>query len=59
MDCAHKFTGHADGVTCQLCGLRMTTDEYVAYLNTPEEKRPVKQPTRARKKKEASAHERV
>ena len=26
--CNHKFQGHKDGVTCQLCGLRLTADEY-------------------------------
>ena len=30
--CNHVFMGHADGVTCMRCGLRMTTDEYMAYL---------------------------
>ena len=37
MKCDHIFKGHADGVTCMRCGLRMTTDEYMAYLGTPEE----------------------
>ena len=37
MKCDHVFKGHADGVTCMRCGLRMTTDEYMAYLGTPEE----------------------
>ena len=36
-NCNHVFEGHADGVTCKHCGLRMTTDEYMAYLGTPEE----------------------
>ena len=37
MMCEHVFKGHAEGVTCMRCGLRMTTDEYMAYLGTPEE----------------------
>ena len=37
MKCEHVFKGHAEGVTCMRCGLRMTTDEYMAYLGTPEE----------------------
>ena len=36
-NCNHVFIGHAEGVTCKRCGLRMTTDEYMAYLGTPEE----------------------
>ena len=36
MPCNHKFQGHKDGVTCLLCGLCMTPDEYRAYLKTPE-----------------------
>ena len=30
--CKHVFIGHKDGVTCKLCGLKMTHDEYVASL---------------------------
>ena len=37
MECEHVFKGYAQGVTCMRCGLRMTTDEYMAYLNAPEE----------------------
>ena len=37
MKCDHVFKGHAEGVTCMRCGLRMTTDEYMAYLSTTEE----------------------
>ena len=39
MDCKHRFQGHKDGVTCLLCGLRMTPEEYAEYLypSTPEE----------------------
>ena len=56
MECEHVFMGHAEGVTCKRCGLRMTTDEYMAYLGTPEEPKEEpeapKKPKRARKKKE-------
>lgn len=39
MACNHKFQGHKNGVTCLLCGLRMTPKEYAKYLtpSTPEE----------------------
>ena len=57
MECEHVFKGHADGVTCMRCGLRMTTDEYMAYLGTPEEPEAPKKPKRARKPKEEPEHE--
>ena len=57
MECEHVFKGHADGVTCMRCGLRMTTDEYMAYLGTPEEPEAPKKPKRARKPKEEPKHE--
>ena len=57
MSCDHVFKGHADGVTCMRCGLRMTTDEYMAYLGTPEEPEAPKKPKRARKPKEEPKHE--
>ena len=57
MECEHVFKGHADGVTCMRCGLRMTTDEYMAYLCTPEEPKAPKKPKRARKPKEEPKHE--
>ena len=73
MPCNHKFRGHKDGVTCLLCGLRMTPEEYAEYLrpSAPEEPEnapavtvgPVDTSTvkpmtkRARKKKEATADE--
>ena len=57
MMCEHVFKGHADGVTCMRCGLRMTTDEYMAYLGTPEEPEAPKKPKRARKPKEEPKHE--
>ena len=64
MKCDHIFKGHADGVTCMRCGLRMTTDEYMAYLGTPEEPKEEpkeepeapKKPKRARKPKEEPKH---
>ena len=57
MECEHVFKGHADGVTCMRCGLRMTTDEYMAYLGTPEEPEAPKKPKRARKPKEEPKHD--
>ena len=56
MECDHVFKGHADGVTCMRCGLRMTADEYMAYLGTPEEPETTKKPKRARKPKEEPKH---
>ena len=56
MECEHVFKGHAQGVTCMRCGLRMTTDEYMAYLGTPEEPEAPKKPKRARKPKEEPKH---
>lgn len=55
-NCNHVFMGHAEGVTCKRCGLRMTTDEYMAYLGTPAAKAP-KKPKRARNPKEEPEHE--
>ena len=61
MECEHVFKGHAEGVTCMRCGLRMTMDEYMAYLGTPEEPKEEpeapKKPKRARKPKEEPKHE--
>ena len=57
MKCDHVFKGHAQGVTCMRCGLRMTTDEYMAYLGTPEEPKAPKKPKRTRKPKEEPKHE--
>ena len=56
MKCDHVFKGHAQGVTCMRCGLRMTTDEYMAYLGTPEDPEAPKKPKRARKPKEEPKH---
>ena len=57
MECEHVFKGHAEGVTCMRCGLRMTTDEYMAYLGTPEEPKAPKKPKRTKKPKEEPEHE--
>lgn len=57
MECNHRFEGHADGVTCQLCGLRMTADEYAAYLNIPAEQNPAGRPKKPKKKREEPTHE--
>ena len=57
MMCEHVFRGHAEGVTCMRCGLRMTTGEYMAYLATPEEPEAPKKPKRTRKPKEEPNHE--
>ena len=57
MECDHVFKGHALGVTCMRCGLRMTTDEYMAYLGTPEKPEAPKKPKRARKPKEEPKHD--
>ena len=60
MMCDHVFRGHAQGVTCMRCGLRMTTDEYMAYLGTPEEPKEEpeapKKPKRTKKPKEEPKH---
>ena len=56
-NCNHVFIGHAEGVTCKHCGLRMTTDEYMAYLGTPEEPEAPKHPKRTRKPKEEPKHD--
>ena len=57
MSCEHIFRGHAEGVTCMRCGLRITTDEYMAYLSTPAEPEAPKKPKRARKPKEEPKHD--
>lgn len=64
MTCNHKFRGHKDGVTCMICGLNMTPDEYQEYLNhsapdAPEAPEAPEKPARkpAKKKEEATAHE--
>ena len=32
MKCKHQFQGHANGVTCLLCGFHLTQDEYVKIM---------------------------
>ena len=60
-NCNHVFMGHAEGVTCKRCGLRMTTGEYMAYLGTPEkpkeEPEATKKPKRTKKLKEEPKHD--
>lgn len=36
MACNHKFQGHQNGVTCLLCGLHLTTQQYHELLHPPE-----------------------
>lgn len=61
MTCNHKFRGHKDGVTCMICGLNMTPDEYQEYLNPSAPEAPEKPATKprkpAKKKEEATANE--
>lgn len=58
MTCNHKFRGHKDGVTCMICGLNMTPDEYQEYLNPSAPEAPAKKPRKpAKKKEEATANE--
>lgn len=32
-NCSHQWVGHADGVTCELCGMSLSQDEFVELLN--------------------------
>ena len=32
-NCPHRWVGHADGVTCELCGMSLTQKEFVELLN--------------------------
>lgn len=52
-ECNHKFKGHKDGVTCLLCGLKMTAEEYASFTD----KAPAKKPKTTAKKKEATTNE--
>lgn len=36
MACNHKFQGHQNGVTCLLCGLHLTPQQYHELLHPPE-----------------------
>ncbi len=61
MSCNHQFIGHARGVTCKICGLSMTPDEYRAFIMpekparavepTPEVKKPASTKKPAQRKK--------
>lgn len=53
----HKFQGHENGVTCLLCGLKMTQKEYASYLAPKSAETPTKKPRTTRKKKEATTIE--
>lgn len=60
MTCNHKFQGHKYGVTCLLCGLKMTAEEYAAYLKPGIAEAPqkaAKKPKTPGKKKEATTNE--
>ena len=66
MTCNHKFQGHKDGVTCLLCGLRLSTEDYFRSLKAVPEvivgpvdtstAKPVSKRPR-KKKEEATANE--
>lgn len=45
--CNHKFQGDKNGVKCLLCGIRLTTKEYLVYIH----------PKKTGKKKEDKAVE--
>ena len=45
MECNHKFQGHKDGVTCLLCGLKMTAAEYAKYPTSPKDEKPSEKAT--------------
>lgn len=36
MACNHEFQGHKDGVTCLLCGLKMSGREYADYCTAKD-----------------------
>lgn len=62
MSCNHEFIGMSTCVVCKRCQLRMTADEFRAYLAAqakPVEKvtEEAKPKTKKRKAKEADAHE--
>ena len=62
MNCNHEFIGMSTGVVCKRCQMRMTADEFRAYLaaqakpaeEVAEEAKPK---AKKRKAKEADAHE--
>ena len=62
MNCNHEFIGMSTGVVCKRCQMRMTADEFRAYL--AEEAKPTedvaeeaKPKAKKRKAKEAAADE--
>lgn len=70
MNCNHKFQGHQNGVTCLLCGLKMTALEYKKYMTSPKDEKPsgeattepepatpARKPRGGRKKKEGGSNE--
>lgn len=62
MNCNHEFIGMSTGVVCKRCQMRMTADEFRAYLAvqtkpTEEVMEEAKPKTKKRKAKEADAHE--
>lgn len=62
MNCNHEFIGMSTGVVCKRCQLRMTADEFRAYLAAqakPAEEvtEDAKPKAKKRKAKEADAHE--
>ena len=62
MSCNHEFIGMSTGVVCKRCQMRMTADEFRAYLAaqtkpTEEVAEEAKPKTKKRKAKEADAHE--
>lgn len=52
MNCNHEFIGMSTGVVCKRCQMRMTAEEFRAYL--AEEAKPK---AKKRKAKEAGADE--
>lgn len=50
MACNHSFIAHGTDVICQLCGLKMTGDEYREFIAPkPEKPQTVKKPTAPKK----------
>lgn len=51
MSCNHQFIGDAEGVTCELCGIRMTAEEYRSFLSGEFPRKEEPQETEAPKKR--------
>ena len=49
-ECSHVFIGTADGITCKICGLHMTVEEYREYLQPSGKTKNPAKPKQARKK---------